>query len=487
MQANKEQLKLIDSKPSRYSIIKGIEGCGKTTASVYRALYLKNNYSLCQDEKILMIAYSQNHFDYINNIYNRLEKDTKYDYYTLFSSSESKTHIVKLDDIIKEYFNEYNKNNKISYKLIFSDDIKRRIIKQSLPEVKKFYPRMRILKEAYINFFIDEIKWIKSFNYETCEEYKTAQRKGRKCKRGEGPSTLKKNSIAREAIFKLMKIYNEKIKEQGHIDYEDAVLFAIKEAKRKANTKYSHIFIDESENYTKSQIEFIKTLQNERPYSTITFIVDIDKKESLYSAFVRRGRIYSKELGVKIKRYNFKSSYDTLKEKEDSSIEKFEYFDFRHNKRFDMTRDYINLNEIIVNDEDGDMEYKNEELRQIPVFSNIAAGEPILIDTEQQDNFYIPEYWLKGLKKCFILKVKGNSMINANIHDGDYVVVQQQFSANHNDIVAVNLEGSATLKRLHIGKNKVLLMPENEKYDPIPVNEEGIYLIGKAVGVIRKN
>ncbi|MCY6354283.1 LexA family protein [Clostridium sp. ZS2-4] len=495
MQANKEQLKLINSKPNEYSVIKGLKRCGKTTAAVYRALYIKNNYSFCQDDKILMLSCSKEHCKYINDIYNKLEKTTKYDYYTLFSNLENKPHITKLDDIIKEYFKKYIKNNKLNYQLILNEDIKINIIKQCLLEIKSLYPKLKILKEAYIKFFIEEIKWIKSFNYEKVEDYQIAKRGCRKYKKGEGPAALRKNSTAREAVFVLMKTYNEKLRQQDFVDYEDMVLFALQEAKRKKDAKYAHIFIDEGEKYTKLQIEFIKSLYNEKPYSGITFIVDVDGEESPYSAFVRKGKVYVKDLGIKIKRFNFKSSYkfDKVSDKKDNktaminSIQKFEYFDLRHNKKFDMMKDYSNLNEIIVNNGDGDVEYKEEELRQVPVFSNIAAGEPILIDPEQQDNFYIPQYWLKGLKDCFILKVKGDSMKNANIHDGDYVVIQKQYSANHNDIVAVNLQGSATLKRLHMGKEEVLLMPENEKYEPIPVKEEGIYLIGKAVGIIKHN
>ncbi len=413
----------------------------------------------------------------------------------MFSNLENKPYITILDDIIKKYFKEYIKNNKLNYQLILNEDMKINIIKQCLLEIKSIYPKVKILKEAYSKFFIDEIKWIKSFNYNKSEDYQKAKRECRKYKKGEGPSTLKKNSTAREAVFELMKSYNEKLKQQGYIDYEDMVLFALQEAKRKKDVKYAHIFIDEGEKYTKSQIEFIKNMYNEKPYSNITFIVDVKAEENPYSAFVRKGKVYVKDLGIKIRRFNFKTRYkfNEVSDKKDNkiaiinSMEKFKYFDLRHNKKFDMMRDYSNLNEIIVNNGDGNIEYKDEELRQVPVFSNIAAGEPILIDPEQQDNFCIPQYWLKGLKDCFILKVKGDSMKNANIYDGDYVVIQKQYSASHNDIVAVNLQGSATLKRLHMVKEEVLLMPENEKYEPIPVNEEGIYLIGKAVGIIKHN
>ena len=131
--------------------------------------------------------------------------------------------------------------------------------------------------------------------------------------------------------------------------------------------------------------------------------------------------------------------------------------------------------------------YSDDELEQIPVFNNIAAGEPILISPEQQDTFTLPKYWVKGGNKKFILKVKGNSMIKANINDGDLVVIEQTQAPMNGDIVAVNIEGSATLKTLSLTKTTITLLPENDDYEPIVVTpDEEFYILGKAIGVIRK-
>ncbi len=158
-----------------------------------------------------------------------------------------------------------------------------------------------------------------------------------------------------------------------------------------------------------------------------------------------------------------------------NSLENFQYCDIRHNRAYEFMRDYSRISDIIVNDEKGEYEYINEELLEVPVYSDIAAGEPILINSEIEGKFYIPRYWLKGVKNPFILKVKGDSMIGANIDDGDYVIIRQEHAANNNDIVAVDIGGNATLKRLSIRKDKILLMPENEKYKPIVVDSEDTY------------
>ena len=79
-------------------------------------------------------------------------------------------------------------------------------------------------------------------------------------------------------------------------------------------------------------------------------------------------------------------------------------------------------------------------------------------------------------------------MIIANINDGDLVVIEQNQAPNNGDIVAVNIAGSATLKRLKVEKDSVMLLPENEKYEPIIINEmDEFYILGKAIGVIKKN
>ena len=169
-----------------------------------------------------------------------------------------------------------------------------------------------------------------------------------------------------------------------------------------------------------------------------------------------------------------------------SSIENFKYRDIRHSRKYEFIRDLNNSSEIIVKNEDGEDEYTKEELRQLPIYSDIAAGEPILINPDIEGDFLLPKYWLKGINNCFILKVKGDSMIGADIYDGDYVVIRKQYMAQNNDIVAVDLDGSATLKRLVMNKAGILLMPENKKYNPIQIVDEEASIIGVAIGVINR-
>ena len=497
MELGLEQQRMIHSKPSRYSLIRGIQGSGKTTAAIYRSLYLKNHYCLYEEDKILMLSSKDEDINYIKSIYDIAEEETRLDYLSLFSNKERKFHVVTLESILYRYFLEYKNKYKLKYEIIIDNDKRVSIMKNCILEIKNIYPKLRILHSDYAEFFIEEVKWIKSYNYLEADCYLQANRIGRSCERGQGPQRILKNSTARKAIFELMLIYNEKLRTENLVDNEDVNIYALRMAENTTVDKYSHIIIGKSNNLTKIEVDFINALFNEKSYSSMMFLVDMDRSYSANSWMLKGKRVNTKPLGEKARTYSFKNNYNTqekvVKDCKDitnrnlniSSFENFQFCDIRHNRAYEFMRDYSRISDILVNDEKGDYEYINQELLELPVYSDIAAGEPIPINSEIEGNFYIPKYWLKGVKDSFILKVKGDSMIGANINHGDYVVIRQEHAANNNDIVAVDIGGNATLKRLSIKKDRVLLMPENEKYKPIVVDSEDTYIIGTAVGIIK--
>lgn len=119
----------------------------------------------------------------------------------------------------------------------------------------------------------------------------------------------------------------------------------------------------------------------------------------------------------------------------------------------------------------------------VPVLGRIAAGGPILAEEAVEDVFPLPRE-LVGEGSLFLLKVVGESMVDAAICDGDWVVVRQQNVANNGDIVAAMIEGEATVKTFKRTGGQVWLMPHNPVFDPIPGNNAAI--LGKVVTVIRK-
>ncbi|WP_328354523.1 transcriptional repressor LexA [Mycobacterium sp. NBC_00419] len=119
----------------------------------------------------------------------------------------------------------------------------------------------------------------------------------------------------------------------------------------------------------------------------------------------------------------------------------------------------------------------------VPVLGRIAAGGPILAEEAVEDVFPLPRV-LVGEGSLFLLKVVGESMVDAAICDGDWVVVRQQNVAENGDIVAAMIDGEATVKTFKRTGGQVWLMPHNPAFDPIPGNDAAI--LGKVVTVIRK-
>ncbi|NUU25960.1 MAG: transcriptional repressor LexA [Streptomycetaceae bacterium] len=119
----------------------------------------------------------------------------------------------------------------------------------------------------------------------------------------------------------------------------------------------------------------------------------------------------------------------------------------------------------------------------VPVVGRIAAGGPILAEQSIEDVFPLPRQ-LVGDGEVFLLKVSGDSMIEAAIMDGDYVAVRRQPVAENGDIVAAMLDGEATVKRLRNRDGHAWLMPHNPAYEPIPGDDATI--LGKVVAVMRR-
>nr|WP_062974614.1 transcriptional repressor LexA [Nocardia flavorosea] len=119
----------------------------------------------------------------------------------------------------------------------------------------------------------------------------------------------------------------------------------------------------------------------------------------------------------------------------------------------------------------------------VPVLGRIAAGGPILAEQAVEDVFPLPRE-LVGDGSLFLLRVVGESMVDAAICDGDWVVVRQQNVADNGDIVAAMLDGEATVKTFKRSGEDVWLMPHNPLFEPIPGNDARI--LGKVVTVIRK-
>ncbi len=127
--------------------------------------------------------------------------------------------------------------------------------------------------------------------------------------------------------------------------------------------------------------------------------------------------------------------------------------------------------------------YTQKELVDVPVVGKITAGMPILAVENVTDTFPIPIDFV-GNSDCFMLTVRGESMIEAGILDGDYILVKKQSSANNGEIVVALIEDEATVKTFYKEKDHIRLQPENSTMDPIIV--PNCEILGKVGGVFRK-
>lgn len=122
------------------------------------------------------------------------------------------------------------------------------------------------------------------------------------------------------------------------------------------------------------------------------------------------------------------------------------------------------------------------ELVNVPIVGQVAAGQPILAEENIEDYFPIPAGMMPN-KESFMLKVKGESMINAGILNGDLILVQQQTTAENGDKVVALIDDSAMVKTYYKEDGHYRLQPENDYMDPIIVDE--VSILGKVFGVFR--
>ncbi len=119
----------------------------------------------------------------------------------------------------------------------------------------------------------------------------------------------------------------------------------------------------------------------------------------------------------------------------------------------------------------------------LPLIGRVAAGIPILAEQNVEDNFTLPAE-IATDSSSFILEVHGDSMVNAGIFNGDYIIVREQHSAMNGEIVVAMIDGSATVKTFYKERGRVRLQPENDAMEPIYA--ENPTILGKVVALMRR-
>ena len=125
-------------------------------------------------------------------------------------------------------------------------------------------------------------------------------------------------------------------------------------------------------------------------------------------------------------------------------------------------------------------------LKSIGLYGIVAAGQPVLAEENRLGEALVPAHMVPS-GKCFALKVQGNSMIGADIHDGDTVIIRQQQLAQSGDIVVAVVDGETTLKRLYFSDETIELRPENRRHKPIRIGAESDFrILGRMVAHSRQ-
>ena len=133
---------------------------------------------------------------------------------------------------------------------------------------------------------------------------------------------------------------------------------------------------------------------------------------------------------------------------------------------------------------DDDFNLTRREVVNVPIVGHVAAGEPILATENIENYFPIPVEYMPN-EETFMLKVKGESMINAGVLSGDHILVKQQDTAENGEMVAALIDDSATVKTFYHENGHIRLQPENDTMDPIVVEEKDVHILGKVIGVFR--
>lgn len=124
-----------------------------------------------------------------------------------------------------------------------------------------------------------------------------------------------------------------------------------------------------------------------------------------------------------------------------------------------------------------------KEMLHVPIIGKVTAGLPILATENIEDTFPLPLEYIKHDRDLFILKVTGESMIEAGIMDGDLAIIEQTQTAKNGDIIVALIDNEATIKTFYKEKDHIRLQPENKTMEPIIVNDCSV--LGKLVGIFR--
>lgn len=291
MQLNVEQKKIIQAEPKGHVLVKGVAGSGKTTVAVNRIPFLLNHYCFEKDDNILMVTYNKLLVNYIKHISSQIDQEEQQNISFFKKDYNKHVSISTVDSLIYRYFIQYKRETGEKLDLLPYGQ-QGVILNRAIAETSRKHRDIKLINPRYYKFLLDEIDWIKSCNYMERTEYQNADRIGRTSTSDDGPQRIMKNSATREAIYDLMLRYNELLAQKQYVDFKDMALITYDYIKNNNRQKYTHIILDESQDLTRMQIEFIKLLYKDKEYSNFMFVCDT--AQSIYPhSWLVKGRSFA--------------------------------------------------------------------------------------------------------------------------------------------------------------------------------------------------
>lgn len=500
LKLNKIQEKLAYQKKIGPSVIKGVTQSGKTAVAISRMIYLLEHH--CQaNDKVLFVCTNEVKSQEITN---HLKKYYDMQNMSLFDEEpKGEAIVIAIDRLIEIAANKAH----VHLGLDIIESFPQALLDEVVSQVRKIYPRVKWLQRGDLDFIQNELQWMNACGFMTLEAYQKAARKGALIK-------LPKKGSGRKALWQIKTLMAKRLKEEGLMnkgEMQQDTLQYLKEDNLRVC--YKHIIVDDAEKLAKVQLEFIRYLKAQGP-GEVLFMMN-KNESSLPYAWLAKGQNFKsigydmtgrvKHLASRRKGQVHKKVVPTIptplemliesqNEHTQRTINAVPKIDTKPSQLpwYVETYKYINkltgVETIFQKDSSAGETYieevKQEEVDELPIYSDIAAGMPIEIVDEISGTFKLPSELLHHKKNTYILHVQGDSMIGADISDGDYVVIQAG-NVNQNEIAAVYYNGATTLKRIVQEEEHILLYSENPKYGPIRIEDGDFRVMGKLIGVIK--
>jgi len=265
-------------------IVKGIAGSGKTIVGIHRLKYIINNIAL-EGDSIAYLTFNKTLISYIGQLIddpNFNVSDNGQSTIAFSNKNNYNQHTGTVSKLMWDYYVKFlNSNNFTNIELLKDENEKLTYIKNGIKEIKKEFQNkyIPVFEPESYNFLLEEIDWIRSCRFETETEYQTCDRKGR-VKYGSTIKRIPKKSEVRKLIYRLSRKYIKLIWKARKTDFLLREAIALHQIKKHRERSFEHLIIDECQDLSKLQFDFLKHLLNEKEHATATLLYD--NSQSIY-------------------------------------------------------------------------------------------------------------------------------------------------------------------------------------------------------------